>query len=313
MPAAGTDRSAGGPPPGAEHSQLAAFERHLLLDRGLSDNTVAAYRRDLTALARWLDAHDGVTTLLGAERADLQAFLAGLLRAGRSTRSIARTLSGLRAFYRHQIQIGARTVDPCIDIEFPRLGRPLPQSLTEADVERLLQQPDTTTDRGLRDRMLLELLYATGLRVSELVELRLNHINRRTGVLRLTGKGARELLLTIGEEALVWVEAHIRQLQWRAAAASVNPYLLPGRGGGHLTRQTVWHLIKGYAVKAGIRSSISPHTLRHAFATHLINHDADLRVVQMLLGHADLSTTQIYTHVADHRLQQLHRQHHPRA
>ncbi len=281
------------------------------IERGLSTNTAAAYRRDLLKLTQWLGTAG--STLLEADAAVLRAFLAHLFHSGQNPRSAARALSSVRAFYRYQVSVGALSVDPAADIESPRIGRPLPDSVTESDVERLLQQPDVNRPRGLRDRALLELLYATGLRVSELVTLRLNQINRQAGVIRVVGKGGRERLVPVGEEALAWLGRYSDDRRTAPAGRSPSPYLFPGRSGRHLTRQTVWHSIKRYARGAGITADISPHTLRHAFATHLLNHDADLRVVQMLLGHVDLSSTQIYTHVADLRLQQLHQRHHPRA
>ena len=234
--------------------------------------------------------------------------------AGYQARSSARMLSALRSFYRHGVRIGLCAVDPCTDVDSPRLGRPLPKGLTERDVEALLAAPDVDTASGLRDRAMLELLYATGLRVSELVGLRREQYSPQQGIVRVIGKGSKERLVPVGETAVEWMRRYMDAASAAAllAGGSSGRQLFPGRDGAPLTRQAFWHRVKLHAGQAGIRSSVSPHTLRHAFATHLLDHGADLRAVQILLGHADLGTTQIYTHVARARLQALHAMHHPR-
>lgn len=280
------------------------------MERGLADQTLTAYRGDLRSLAAALRGMD--CTLQSASRADVQRYLADRIAAGIKPRTTARQLSSLRRFYRHLVREGRIAEDPTALIEPPRLGRPLPKSLTEADVEALLAGPDTDTALGLRDRAMLEVLYASGLRVSELVGLQRHAMDLRQGVVRITGKGGRERLVPLGEQAADWVSRYL---------GTARPELVDGRAsdavfvtarGGAMTRQNFWRMIKQRAAQAGLSVSLSPHSLRHAFATHLLNHGADLRVVQMLLGHSDLSTTQIYTHVARARLSQLHATHHPR-
>jgi integrase/recombinase XerD len=282
----------------------------LWMERGLSANTLAAYRTDLTQFAAWLTARGG--TLESAGRELILDHLSA--RGGRalSARSGARLLSTLRQFYPWLLRSGQIHHDPSADISGPKLGRSLPKSLSETEVERLLAAPDVETPQGLRDRAMLELLYASGLRVSELVTLEVGQLNLRQGVVRLTGKGAKERLAPIGEEAQSWLVRYLDEGHASLMRGAVSNALFPGRGGQPLTRQAFWQAIKRYARKAEIHAPLSPHTLRHAFATHLLNHGADLRVVQMLLGHGDLSTTQIYTHVARARLKELHARHHPR-
>ena len=289
---------------------LDRFIDALWLESGLSDNTLAAYRRDLAGFSTWL-AKSGLS-LADAQRSDVQAYLAQRVQAGSSPRTTARFLSSLRRYYRYLLREGLRPDDPSSDIDAPRIGRPLPDSLSEEQVNKLLQAPDTTTARGLRDRAMLELLYATGLRVSELTGLELHQMNRQAGVIRVFGKGSKERLVPMGEEALHHMEAYLEEGRPDLLKGIDSPVVFPGRAGRPLTRQAFWHLIRRHALQAGIHTHLSPHTLRHAFATHLLNHGADLRVVQMLLGHSDLSTTQIYTHVARERLNRLHRRHHPR-
>lgn len=233
-------------------------------------------------------------------------------RAGYRDRSSARWLSCVRGFYRHQVRKGRLAVDPAADLTLPKLGRPLPGTLSEREVTALLHAPDVSEPLGLRDRAMLEVLYACGLRISELVGLTAASINLRQGVLRVVGKGGKERLVPVGQEALRWIERYLAEGRPALVRGRPSAALFPSRRGGAMTRQTFWHAVKRYAAFAGIDREISPHTLRHAFATHLLNHGADLRAVQMMLGHADLSTTQIYTHVAQRRLQALHREHHPR-
>lgn len=281
----------------------------LWLEQGLSDNTLAAYRGDLRHCQRWLQQRDALT-LDKAGAGDLLGYLAEL-HAG-SVRTAARRLSSLRRFYAWLVREGIVRTDPTARIDAPRLGRSLPKSLTEAEVESLLDAPDTETALGLRDRAMLEILYATGLRVSELVSLEVAQVNLRQGVVRVMGKGNKERLVPLGEEALNWLQHYMQTARPELLHGRQSDALFPTRRGGAMTRQAFWYLIRRYAGRAGIRKSLSPHVLRHAFATHLLNHGADLRVVQMLLGHSAISTTQIYTHVARERLKQLHAQHHPR-
>lgn len=294
----------------ADQALIERFLDALWMEKGSSANTLLAYRSDLESFAGWL--HGRGTGLAAVDRALLLEYLAYGLRGKRSTRSAARLLSCLRGFFRHLLREGVITVDPTLRVPGPRAPRALPGTLSEDDVERLLAAPDTATAIGLRDRAMLELLYACGLRISELVMLELSGLSLVQGVVRVIGKGSRERLVPVGEEALLWVGRYLREARPELPGASGSAVLFPGRGGRALTRQTFWHRIRHHAVAAGITRVVSPHTLRHAFATHLLNHGADLRVVQMLLGHSDLSTTQIYTHVARERLKQLHAAHHPR-
>jgi integrase/recombinase XerD len=280
------------------------------MERGLSANTLAAYRADLTALARWL-AERGIP-IIKTTRADLLGFIAWRVEAGARPRSTARQLSSFRRFFRYFGREGVLRDDPTAQIAMPKIGRSLPKSLTEEEVESLLAAPAIADPLGHRDRTMLEVLYATGLRVSELVNLKYNQINTNQGVIRVMGKGNRERLIPLGEEAVRWLTDFVRAPRSEILLDRTTDYLFPTRRGDRMTRQAFWHIIKRYARKAGIGKELSPHTLRHAFATHLLNHGADLRVVQMLLGHSDLSTTQIYTHVARERMKELHTQHHPR-
>lgn len=294
----------------AERQLLERFLDALWLEQGLSANTLAAYRRDLLALATWLERQGGGLAL--ARRADLLNYVQHRGEGGAQARTTARLLSSMRRFYRYLVREGLREDDPTARIDSPRLGRTLPGTLTEAEVEALLAAPPVGEMLGLRDRAMLELLYATGLRVSELVQLTLPRLNRRQGLVRIVGKGGRERLVPIGEEALAWIERYLVEARPLLAQEGAVDVLFPSRLGRPMTRQTFWHRIKGHAACAGIVKPLSPHTLRHAFATHLLNHGADLRVVQLLLGHSSLSTTQIYTHVARERLKHLHAEHHPR-
>ncbi len=278
------------------------------MERGLSENTLAAYRNDLYSYADWLTSSS--KDLLQSQPADILAYLASL--SAKSTRTSARHLSTLRRIFQYLAREGQISHDPTARIEPPRIGRPLPKSLTEAEVEALLETPDTTTVIGQRDRAMLEVLYATGLRVSELVSLQVDQINLRQGVIRVIGKGNKERLAPLGEEAVSWLEKFMKESRAELFKGPPPATVFPSRRGLMMTRQTFWHAVKRYAIQAGIAKPLSPHVLRHAFATHLLNHGADLRVVQMLLGHSDISTTQIYTHVARERLKNLHAQHHPR-
>lgn len=282
----------------------------LWLEKGLSPHTRSAYRTDLLAFARWLEGRGLTLESLGRDA--VLDHLGWRLSEGYQARSTARFLSGLRSFYKYAVREGRIAEDPTLLVSMPQLGAPLPKSLSEADVEALLAAPDTEDTLGLRDRTMLEVLYATGLRVTELISLTLDEINLREGSLRVFGKGSKERLIPLGEEAIAWLEDYLKTTRPLLLGGQPGDILFPSQRGTPMTRQTFWHRIKLHAQVAGIRTSLSPHTLRHAFATHLLNHGADLRTVQMLLGHTSLSTTQIYTHVARVRLQQLHAQHHPR-
>ena len=283
----------------------------LWLEKGLSQNTLDSYQRDLKALTKWLDESN--RSLQSVRREDLLKYLADRMGSGIKARSTARALSCLRSFYRYLLREKVIKVDPTLRIDNPKLGRPLPDSLTESDVERLLAAPDLTTPIGIRDRAMLEVLYARGLRVTELVSLRLTDMNLRQGVLRVMGKGSKERLVPLGEEAISWLQRFIQESRDELLKKNLSEdVVFPSNQGKLMTRQTFWHRIKIHAQDAGIKKKLSPHTLRHAFATHLVNHGADLRVVQLLLGHSDLSTTQIYTHIAQHRMKELHAEHHPR-
>jgi integrase/recombinase XerD len=299
---------------GSEKNQtdISGYLDTLWLERGLSENTLMAYRRDLQMTAQWLEKRSqGQMALLQADNDALIEFMVQRKSAGVSDKSSARWLSTLRGFYRYMIFNQRLVDDPTQKLEHPKLGRSLPSSLSPAQVEALLAAPDVTNALGLRDRTMLEVLYASGLRITELVTLELASVNQRQGVVRVIGKGNKERLVPTGENALDWLSRYLRdaRLSLLPAGGSV---LFPSRLGRVMTRQTFWHAIKKYALQAGIQKNISPHTLRHAFATHLVDNGADLRAVQMMLGHSDLSTTQIYTHVAQQRLKELVQEHHPR-
>ena len=280
------------------------------MERGLSANTLAAYRADLVALSRWL-ASQGIV-MQDTSRADLLGFIAWRVECGARPRSTARQLSSFRRFFRYLLREGVIRDDPTAQIAMPKIGRSLPKSLTEEEVESLLNAPLVSDPLGSRDRTMLEVLYATGLRVSELVSLKYSQLNMNQGVIRIVGKGDRERMIPLGEEAVRWLKEFLGSARNEILLDRTTDYLFPTRRGDRMTRQAFWHIIKRYARKSAIDKELSPHTLRHAFATHLLNHGADLRVVQMLLGHSDLSTTQIYTHVARERMKELHGRHHPR-
>ena len=281
------------------------------MERGLSENTLAAYRRDLSLYDEWL-GEQTAESLLTAGSSQIQSYLRLKLRQGASPRSSARFLSAARSFYRWALREGHIVEDPTLRIESPKQGRPLPKSLSETDVERLLGAPDLELALEFRDRTMLEMLYACGLRVSELVGLQVEQVGLNQGIVRVLGKGGKERLVPMGEEALDWLTQYMRGPRIELLKGQSSNVLFPSNRSREMTRQTFWYRIKLYGERAGIQTHLSPHTLRHAFATHLLNHGADLRVVQMLLGHSDLSTTQIYTHVAKQRMQELHEHHHPR-
>jgi integrase/recombinase XerD len=278
------------------------------VEQGLSENTLSAYGSDLRIFAKWLAGK----SMLEVDGAELSSFLASRYKEGIGNRSSARILSSLRRFYGYYIRENNIKIDPTALIESPRIGQPLPASLSEQDVELLLDAPEVSNALGFRDRTMLEMLYATGLRVSELVNLKFEQISFRQGVVRITGKGNKERLVPVGEEAMSWLESYMSQARKTILGEHQCDYLFVTNRADSMTRQAFWHIIKRHAKKAGINKELSPHTLRHAFATHLLNHGADLRVVQLLLGHSDLSTTQIYTHIARERLKELHSKYHPR-
>ena len=297
-----------------DNSLLDTFIDHLWLEDGLSKNTLDSYRADLSHFNSWLDKHN--SDLLAANQADIQQYLAVKFPQSKP-RSISRLIASLRRFYRYALRENIIKTDPTLQIESPKLPRSLPKSLNEQEVEDLLNAPNTLDSIGLRDRAMLELLYASGLRVSELVGVKVNEVSTNDGVVRVTGKGSKTRLVPMGEEAADWIDQYLKTarpkiLASQISAGQMTDAMFVTKRGEAMTRQAFWYLIKRYALVAGISKHMSPHVLRHAFATHLLNHGADLRVVQMLLGHADISTTQIYTHVARERLKKLHRAHHPR-
>ncbi len=291
-------------------NKIEAFLDAMWMERGLSQNTLSAYRSDLQAFAIWL--HQRQKKLVAVKRTDILSYLAARLEKGHSARSTGRFLSCVRRFYRYLLREGSIEHDPTPLIESPKIGRVLPQALTEKEVEALLAQPNVEEPIGLRDRAMIEVLYACGLRVSELIALTMDQINLKQGVVKITGKGDKERLVPLGEEAMDYLQRYLKTARPTLLKGELNDVVFPSLRGQLMTRQTFWHRIKHYAEEAGIKKHLSPHTLRHCFATHLLNHGADLRVVQMLLGHSNLSTTQIYTHVAQARLQELHAAHHPR-
>lgn len=291
--------------PSLDISLITRFIDNLWLEHGLSQNTLSAYRSDLIGLERWLGQKN--STLIAAGVVELQSYL-----ATRKSRSAARLLSTMKRFYRFLLRERIIDNDPSARIAAPKLGRPLPKTLSESDVESLINCVDTSTSIGLRDRAMLETLYATGLRVSELVNLELEQLNLQRGLVRITGKGNKERLVPLGDEAMTWIQHYLTTARIVLLKHHKCQALFITLRGSGMTRHAFWHLINRYADQSGIDKALSPHVLRHAFATHLLNNGADLRTLQMLLGHSDLSTTQIYTHIARERLKDLHSRHHPR-
>jgi integrase/recombinase XerD len=289
---------------------LDMFIDSLWLEDGLAKNTLDSYRLDLSQFAAWLEQHHQ-TPLLQVQQAQIQLYLAYRSPTTKA-RSVSRLVASLRRFYRYYLRENKLSKDPSALIEAPKLPRSLPKSLNEEEVEALLAAPDIQQDLGLRDKAMLELLYASGLRVSELVGLKVMEISLNEGVVRVTGKGSKTRLVPMGELAVEWIQRYLNEARPSILQRRLSNDLFVTQRGDAMTRQAFWYLIKRYALQAGIHKPLSPHVLRHAFATHLLNHGADLRVVQMLLGHSDISTTQIYTHVARERLKQLHSVHHPR-
>jgi len=291
---------------------LDRFADSLWLNDGLARNTIESYRRDVAQFALWLTQTER-SSLLVAGPAELHRHLAWQVEHKRAKpRTTSRLVSSLKRFFQFAVREGLREDDPAAELDSPKLPRSLPKSLSENEVEALLEAPNVETAQGLRDRAMLETLYASGLRVSELVGLKTVQVSLDMGVVRVLGKGSKERLSPLGEEAVAWIEKYQREARGPLLSGKRSDAMFVTARGGPMTRQAFWKLVQRYALVAGIPRAISPHTLRHAFATHLINHGADLRVVQLLLGHADISTTQIYTHVARERLKQLHRKHHPR-
>ncbi|MBI5919896.1 MAG: site-specific tyrosine recombinase XerD [Nitrosomonadales bacterium] len=283
----------------------------LWLEDGLARNSIESYRRDLNKFAVWQGKRGKI--LLATEHADIQDFLHYLVQQEKAkATSTSRALSSLKRLFRHLIRQNRIETDPTLLIDSPKLPRTLPKTLTEADVELLLNAPDAQSPLGLRDRAMLEVLYASGLRVSELVGIKVTQVSLNDGIVRVTGKGGKERLAPLGEDAQDWIQRYLEDARPVLLAGRLSDELFVTQRGEGMTRQMFWYLIKKHAREGGLFKPLSPHTLRHAFATHLLNHGADLRVVQMLLGHADISTTQIYTHVARERLKALHTEHHPR-
>ena len=289
---------------------LDEFIDRIWLEEGLARNTLDSYRQDLSQFAIWLE-NDASKDLLEAEQFDIQRYLAFKFPVSKP-RSVSRLIASLRRLYRFSLRENRIAVDPTLQIESPKLPRSLPKSLSEDDVVALLNAPNLNDSIGLRDRAMLEILYASGLRVSELVELKVTEVSLSEGVVRVTGKGSKTRLVPMGEVAVDWISRYLNEARPAILEKRLSDSLFVTQRGSSMTRQAFWYLIKRYALFAGIHKPMSPHVLRHAFATHLLNHGADLRVVQMLLGHSDISTTQIYTHVARERLKQLHTAHHPR-
>jgi integrase/recombinase XerD len=292
-------------------AELDRFSDALWLEDGLAPHSLESYRRDLTQLFTWLE-QQGVAPDQ-AQRGDIERFLAHrTLDEHIAARSLARQLTAIKRYQRWLLREGRRADDPTLTVAPPRLPKPLPKTLSEKEVEALINAPDVNTPLGLRDRAMLEALYAAGFRVTELVGLPLAAVSLSDGVVRIMGKGSKERLVPLGEDAQDWIKRYAEESRPQLLKGRTSEALFVTERGGAMTRQMFWYLIKRHAQTAGIKSSLSPHTLRHAFATHLLNHGADLRVVQMLLGHADIATTQIYTHVAKERLKALHAKHHPR-
>ena len=286
------------------------FIDHLWLEDGLSKNTLNSYRLDLNLFSQWLNK-DLEKNILDVSQADIQEYLAFKFPTSKS-RSISRLLATLRRLFRYLLRENKIIIDPTLEIQSPKIPKSLPKSLSEEDIESLLAAPNLKKPSGLRDKAMLELLYACGLRVSELVNILLTEISLTEGIVRVTGKGSKTRLVPMGEEAVDWIKKYINEGRKDILKQQSSKYLFVTLRGKAMTRQAFWYLIKRYSILAKINKPMSPHILRHAFATHLINHGADLRVVQVLLGHSDISTTQIYTHVARERLKNLHESHHPR-
>ena len=290
---------------------LDPFFHYLIVEKGLSRKTIEAYSHDLNRFVDFLEKK-GIEEVSQAEKLDVRAFLLALKRQGLSSRTTARHLVALRTFFRFLIQEGTLEVSPAEDLESPTLTMKMPEILSVKEVEQLLEQPDTQALLGIRDRAMLELLYGTGMRVSELVQIPINQLNVEGGYVLLYGKGSKERIVPLGREAMKWVTVYLQTARGRLAKGRESPLLFVSRAGRGMSRQRFWKSIKTYGRKSGIKKRITPHLLRHSFASHLLERGADLRSVQMMLGHSDISTTQIYTHVAGERLKKVHQRHHPR-
>jgi integrase/recombinase XerD len=290
---------------------LEQFLHYLTVEKGLSDNTLEAYHHDLSRFSDYLQKK-GMEDLSKVDKLNLRAFLLSLKRQGLSTRSVARNQVALRTFFRFLVLEGILGTNPAEELESPKMARRLPDILTFREVEHLLEQPDLKTLLGIRDRAMLELLYATGMRVSELIQIRLNQVNLEAGYALVFGKGSKERVVPIGSEAIQWVTLYLETVRDRLLKGKEHPLLFIGRSGKGISRQRYWKSLKDYGLKAGIKKKMTPHLLRHSFATHLLERGADLRSVQMMLGHVDISTTQIYTHVTGERLKKVHQKYHPR-
>ncbi|MDA0360675.1 MAG: site-specific tyrosine recombinase XerD [Proteobacteria bacterium] len=288
------------------------FADSLWLEDGLSKNTLDSYRRDLYLFSVWLSETQNITSLSKVSNEHILGYLAYCFDCGKKPRTTARCLSVLKRFYQFLLREGKLRVDPSLNVEAPKITRGLPSVLIEDEVTRLIESPDIRSPIGLRDRSMLETLYSSGLRVSELVPLKLNQVNLSDGMVRVLGKGAKERVLPLGEEAVDWIVRYLAEGRPALLSGRLSDAVFVTNRGSSMSRQAFWNLIQKYVLVSGIKKQVSPHTLRHAFATHLLNHGADLRSVQLLLGHSDVSTTQIYTHVARERLKNLHQQHHPR-
>lgn len=297
--------------PATTAAELATFVDYIRVERGLAANSIASYERDLREFARFLRRRG--RALLEVDRDDVRDFLATLYRRGLSARSVARHLVSLRNFFKFLLKEGKLKTDPTREVDAPRMGQSLPKYLTASEVEALLQQPDSSTPAGLRDKAMLELLYATGMRVSELIGLRWEDFEANLGVVRCRGKGNKERLIPVGKSALRAVEDYVRHGRPGLAKKQDNSNLFLNRRGGRLSRVGFWKILGAYGRAAEISTPLTPHVVRHSFATHLLERGADLRSIQLMLGHSDISTTQIYTHVVKERLRQIYREHHPRA
>jgi integrase/recombinase XerD len=297
------------------HALIASFMNYIKVEKGLAANTLLAYDRDLRKFQAFAEKRQ--VSLEALSRDHVVDFLGDLYRTGLDSRTVARHLVSVRNLFRFALAEGALSVDPTLNLESPKVRRSLPIYLRMEDVDRLLNQPDPSTPQGLRDRAILEVLYSTGLRVSELINLKVSDLEMRMGCLRCIGKGDKERLVPVGRKALATVQTYLAKARPHFLRArgegKASPWLFVNRFGNRLTRITVWRLLSAYGRRAGIRARLSPHKLRHSFATHLLERGADLRSVQLMLGHADISTTQIYTHVMEERLKQVYKAHHPRA
>jgi integrase/recombinase XerD len=290
---------------------LDQYLHYLIIEKGLSKNTIEAYRH---GLSRFFDhlRKKGIQEIRNVGKFDIRAFLLVLKKRGLSTKTLVRDLVAIRTFFQFMIQEEILEVNPAEEIESPKTTKTLPEILTLKEVEKLLEQPDPRTYLGIRDRTMLEVLYATGMRVSELIQLPANQINLENGYVVIYGKGSKERIVPLGSEAIKWVNLYLRAARERLAKGKESHFLFINRSGSRMSRQRFWKNLKTYGLRAGLRKRITPHLLRHSFASHLLERGADLRSVQMMLGHVDISTTQIYTHVTGERLKKIHQRYHPR-